>query len=552
METQIQKPVQSDVAPKETDRPLLSVVIVSYNVSGFLDHCLDSVMRACQPYSHEIIVVDNSSTDNTLEMVHEKYPGVTLIENAQNLGYSRGNNQGIRLGRGRYILLLNPDTIVPHHAISASLQFLEQRPEAGLMSLKIVNADGSFQSACRRGFPSPMAALYRMIGLSLLFKNSRRFGQYNLTFLDENATSEVDAVCGAYMMARAEVLKSVGGFDEEFFMFGEDIDLCYRIQRAGYKVFYHPASEIIHFKGESSRKNRVESRLHFYNSMFIFSRKHFTQRMSFFPRGLLFGGILLNALVKFPAAWLHRYLACGIDLGVINATLFGAMILKYGLEWNFYGFMDPKWSLLLHVSLSLPFVLTFALSGLYGGKPRTLADHFRAAFLASLLFFSFVFFIPYVRFSRIAFISTCAVLMLVLPGWRLLFTRTALKLNTSLARKKKYFIIGHGEAAFRLRERLLQSPLYRNSFEGFILEQDPGTPLPEKEVAGGLSDLKSLVKKKKITEIFLAVQDRGMLDIVALINFCARSAISLKLVESLRDQDKFHVRDVDVSENIII
>jgi GT2 family glycosyltransferase len=552
METQDQKPVHQVLTPGGAPDILLSVVIVSYNVAGFLDHCLDSVFRACLVFPHEVMVVDNSSTDNTVEMVRGKYPQVRLIDNPQNIGYSRANNQGIALSRGQYVLLLNPDTIVPHNALSISIKFLEGMPDAGLMSLKLVNADGSFQAACRRGFPTPLTSFYRMVGLSLLFRQSRRFGQYNLTFLDENATSEVDAVCGAFMLGRASVLRQIGGFDENFFMFGEDIDLCYRVKRAGYRVFYHPAAEIIHFKGESSRKNRVESKLHFYNSMFIFSKKYFSQRMTFFPRGLLFLGIFLNALVKLPAEWLNRYLASFIDLVLINGALYCGLIAKFGLEWNFYSFTAPPLFLLIHFSLSLTFILTFAVSGLYSGKPRSLTDYFRAAFIASLLFFSFVYFIPNVRFSRIAFTLTCATLFIVLPGWRLLFSRTAFRLNTALAHRKRFLIVGHGSLALRIRDKLMQDPLYRASFAGFIAE--PGAPQSAlgKEIAGDFADLKGLVRKKKINEVFLAVQDKGSLDLVSLINFCAKSAINLKMVESIPGQEKIYVLDVEVSENIIL
>lgn len=553
METTHQKPLLQTVNPSDEGKPvILSVVIVSYNVAGFLDHCLDSVIRAGNGLSLEVIVVDNSSTDNTVEMVREKYPRVTLIENAQNVGYSRANNQGIELGRGRYILLLNPDTIVPHNAFSESIRFLDDTKDAGLMSLKLVNADGSFQAACRRGFPTPLTSFYRMTGLARLFPKSERFGRYNLTFLDENKTSEVDAVCGAYMMGRADILKKIRGFDEEFFMFGEDIDICYRIQQAGGRVFYHPAADVIHFKGESSRKNRMESKLHFYNSMFIFSKKHFARHMTFFPRGLLFLGILLNALVKVPAEWFNRYLAAFIDLVIINGVLFTSLIIKFGLVWNFYGFTPPQWYLLLHGSLTAVYLVTYSAFGLYTGKPRMLLDFVRANFIAPLLFFSFVYFIPYVRISRLAFSASCALLFLLLPGWRLLFVRTAFKLNTALARKKRFLIIGQGQLALRIRDKLLQDPLYNKTFEGFIIEPMAPIQVPQHEISGDMINLKTLVLKRKINEIFLAVHDKGGIDLVSLINFCAKSAISLKMVESIPGQDRSYILDVDVSENVVL
>jgi len=274
--------------------------------------------------------------------------------------------------------------------------------------------------------------------------------------------------------------------------------------------------------------------------------------MTFFPRGILFLGIFINAMVKLPAEWFNRYLAGFIDLIVINLILFISLTIKFGLEWNFYDFTPPSWYLLIHASMSLTFILTFAFGGLYAGKQRTITDYFKACFIASLLLFSFVYFIPIVRFSRLAFAASSAALFFVLPGWRLLFSRTASKLNTALARRKRFIIIGQGNVALRIKNRLLQESMYKDSFQGFIKASDVTPFISKEEVIGDMAALKSIIKNRKINEIFLAVEDKGNMDIVYLINFCARSSISLKMVESIPGQDKSYILDVDLSENIIL
>ncbi|MBL8026129.1 MAG: glycosyltransferase [Fibrobacteres bacterium] len=536
---------------KNSESPELSVVIVSWNVSGFLNHCLDSVMRACTGIESEIIVVDNASTDNTSEMIREKYPDVRLIENAENRGYGVANNQGLDISRGNYVLFLNPDTILPRDALKLSIDYLTEHPKAGVMSLKLVDADGSFQAACRRGFPTPSAAFYRMTGLSALFPRSRRFGKYNLTYLDEDETVPVDAVCGAYMLGRADILKKIGGFDKDFFMYGEDIDLCWRVRKEGYDVVYHPVSDVIHFKGESSRKNRLKSAVSFYDSMFIFSKKYFAEKMSFMPRSLLFLGIFFNALVKAPAEWFLRYFAVPVDLFIVNAVLF--MFLMYEFDLSFYTNTDPAWiSYLIHICLSGAFGFSLFFHGAYSGKPKPISDYIRASAIATLLFFSLVYFIPYVQFPKKAFTATCALLMILIPGWRFIFSRAAFHLHSPLARRKRVVIVGSGELAKKVFDRLSDDVEYHHGFIGFIkTATDNIENLPGK-IIGNITEINEIITSRKVTELVLATKEREQVDLVRLINYCGKKHVNMKIVESIPGQAHFYLLDVDLSENFIL
>ncbi len=223
----------------------------------------------------EIIVVDNNSTDNSIEYLVPKFPGVRFIINKENSGFAKGCNQGLQQATGNYILFLNPDTIVPEDCFRQCISFFQAHPDAGALGIKMLDGSGKFLKESKRAFPSPRTSLYKLFGLAKLFPHSKLFSRYHLGHLDENQNNEVDVLAGAFMMIKKEVLDKIGGFDETFFMYGEDVDLSYRIQKAGFKNYYFAGSSIIHFKGESTRKGSMNYVRMFYNAMSIFVRKHY-------------------------------------------------------------------------------------------------------------------------------------------------------------------------------------------------------------------------------------------------------------------------------------
>ncbi|MFC2085534.1 glycosyltransferase, partial [Bacteroidota bacterium] len=204
----------------------------------------------------------------------QKFPYVKLIVNENNIGFGAANNQAMKISKGKFLVMLNPDTIVRENTFTELIDFFNKTPSCGLLGCKVLNPDGSLQLPCRRSFPGPWTAFTRVTGLSILFPKSRLFARYNLTYLDENSVNEVDAISGAFMMLRREVYENIGGFDIDFFMYGEDLDFCYRTQTAGYKVYYVPTTEIIHYKGESTKRSNLDETKIFYNAMHLFVRKH--------------------------------------------------------------------------------------------------------------------------------------------------------------------------------------------------------------------------------------------------------------------------------------
>lgn len=263
----------------------LSVIIVSYNVRYFLDLCLSSVRKAAEGINCEIFVVDNNSTDGSCLMVSTGYPEVKLIANSDNKGFAAANNQAIKQASGKYLLLLNPDTFIGEDTFRKCITFMDIHADAGAMGVMMINGRGKFLPESKRGLPDPATAFYRISGLTYLCPRSARFNRYYLGNLDKTGIHPVDIISGAFMFLRREAVQKTGLPDESFFMYGEDIDYSYRLLKKGYKNYYYPGVKILHFKGESTKKENIDFVVNFYKAMLIFVRKHFNdgnfKRMSF-------------------------------------------------------------------------------------------------------------------------------------------------------------------------------------------------------------------------------------------------------------------------------
>ncbi|MCW5922830.1 MAG: glycosyltransferase [Saprospiraceae bacterium] len=316
----------------------LSVIIVNYNVRHFLEQALLSVRRAVRGIESEVWVVDNNSVDDSVRMVREKFPEVRLLANKDNPGFAVANNQAIRQSTGAYILLLNPDTLVEEDTFHKCLDFMEAHPEAGALGVKLIDGSGKFLPESKRGFPSPWVAFCKTFGLSALFPKSRLFNYYHLGHRGEDETCEVDVLAGAFMFMRRAALDKAGLLDEAFFMYGEDIDLSYRIVQAGYRNYYFPETKIIHYKGESTKKGSLNYVRTFYQAMIIFTRKHFTGR-----RAGLFIIMLQGAIWLRAGMTLLKNIWSKIRLPLLDALLiYGGLVFLKDFWANYY-YKEPDW-----------------------------------------------------------------------------------------------------------------------------------------------------------------------------------------------------------------
>ena len=254
----------------------LSIVIVNYNVKHFLGQCLNSVKRGIEHLDTEVFVVDNASSDGSCDMVREMFPWVTLIASPVNLGFSKGNNLAIEKASGQYVLLLNPDTVVAEDTFDKCIEFMDGNPDAGALGVRMIDGKGNFLPESKRGLPTPSVAFCKTFGLSKVFPKSKTFNRYHLGFLPEHETNEVEILSGAFMLMRKAALDKTGLLDETFFMYGEDIDLSYRLAEAGYQNHYFADTTVLHFKGKSSRKESFAYVKQFYGAMLLFVKKQYT------------------------------------------------------------------------------------------------------------------------------------------------------------------------------------------------------------------------------------------------------------------------------------
>lgn len=299
----------------------LSVIIVNYNVKYFLEHCLLSVLYASENVKAEIFVVDNLSQDGSVEMVKEKFPWVKLIANKENVGFAKANNQAVELSTGKYILYLNPDTIVPEDCFTKCIAYMDAHEKVGALGCRLIDGKGIFLPESKRGFPTAQAAFFKISGLSSIFKKSKFFNQYHLGFLSEHETNEVDVLVGCFMFCRKIAIDKVGSFDTDYFMYGEDIDLSYKIKQGGFTNVYFPETTVIHYKGESTKKGSLNYVKMFYQAMIIFAKKHFKSSQKGLFVMLIQLAIYLRALLAFVTRVFSLVRLPLIDAGILLCSL---------------------------------------------------------------------------------------------------------------------------------------------------------------------------------------------------------------------------------------
>ncbi len=507
----------------------LSVVVVSYNVCYFLEQALLSVQRAAEVLGEpvEVFVVDNNSADNSVAMVRARFPEVILIANPDNPGFSRANNQALRRATGQYQLLLNPDTVVEENAFRACCTFLDAHPACGGLGVQMFDGQGRFLPESKRGLPTPAVALYKMLGLSRLLPKSRTFGRYHLGFLDEEQTHEIDVLSGAFMLLRRAALDQVGLLDEDYFMYGEDIDLSYRLTQSGWKNYYFPGARIIHYKGESTRRTSVNYVFVFYRAMVIFARKHLAPG----PAGLL--SLLISAAIwlRAGAAVMERLARRAapvlLDAGLIYTGMF---FLKNYWEKAGKYVAGPYPAQYMQVAVPAYIAVWLAAAYLSGGydRPVQTARLARGVLIGTVLISALSNFLDAWRFSKALIVLGGAWALAALVG-RQLATHFVKYKNLRLSERprKKIAVVGSAAESQRVGQ-LLAAAGVAARVVGYV-GVGPGTgPGPEPrslvcpsrqapaERLGGLRELPDLVRRYALDELIFCGRDLPVSQIIDL------------------------------------
>jgi len=516
--------------------PEISVVIVNYNVKEFLEQSLVSVEKALANIPAEVIVVDNASRDGSVELVRRNFSNVQLLAQTENLGFARSSNIGIECAKGRYVALLNPDTIVQEDTFAKMLDFMETHPETGLLGCKILNPDGTLQLACRRSFPTPWVAFTKLSGLSRIFSGSKLFGKYNLTYLDANATCEVDAISGSFMLIRRETLEHVGPLDEMFFMYGEDLDWCYRIRQSGWQVTYFPNTQIVHFKGESSKKAEFDSLKAFYKAMGLFAEKHFKNRYLLMPYWFLWLGIWLRAGMSFVANVLSTLAAPMTDLALLCLSIVAGVYLRFGR-------FDEAF-LPVIVGYSVVWML---LLGAFGcsGKSKFSSSKAGLAIISGFLFnASLTFFFKEYAFSRAVVLYSSTIALMAIPGWRLLikFLTSAglVPFKGTLGKMllaRNTLVVGDMESGGKLIRRLNSQVDSGYDISGLVITNGRhiGEVVSGVRVLGSVDDLYPIIRERKIQEVIFATHQLSYDQILGIISQARDQRVNFKLIPSNLD-----------------
>jgi O-antigen biosynthesis protein len=503
----------------------LSIIIVNYNVREFLDNALVSISKAARGLEHEIYVVDNASDDGSVELIRSKFPGVKLIVNESNLGFARANNLAIRKVKGTYLLLINPDTIVQENTLHVMVDFFEKNPDVGMAGCKILNPDGKLQIACRRSFPTPMTAFTKIVGLSSIFPNSRIFSRYNLTYLNPDETYEVDAISGSFMMLRRTVYETVGGFDEDFFMYGEDLDWCYRIQKAGWKIFYVHSTQIIHYKGESTKRSDLDEIGIFYQAMHLFVKKHLSN--SWLSHSLLRSGIVLRTLLAFLWKAFRNSIVPVCDIILIDISQVVGEFLWIGRLGTFPHYAYP----IIYIVPPLILVVIMYFFGVYTERRHAISRTFGAVAIGFMVISALVFFFKDFGFSRAVTLLSFGQNLLYLPGWRLLL-RLVSRSGERMFFGRRTLIVGTSSSAQEVLRKVRMRADDEYDVVGFvdINRQRLGEQISGINIVGSIDNIGKIIRESKITDVIFSTDTLSYGEILSVIGRSRERTVNFRLV----------------------
>lgn len=504
--------------------PSVSIIIVNYNVKDFLSQCLSSIFNSQTNFPFEIIVVDNSSTDGSVEFIRRHFSSVKVLPLEKNFGFGFANNKGFELSRGKYLLLLNPDTVLQENTLQVMFDYLENNPEVGIAGCKVLNPDGSLQLACRRGFPTPWVAFSKLFGLQRLFPKSKLFGRYNLTYLDPNEFAFVDAISGSFMFVRRQVFEQLNGFDTDFFMYGEDIDFCYRAKQIGWKIAYVPTTSIIHYKGQSSKRSIIDSTYHFFKSMEIFSLKHFGKAKLFIWFIRL--GISLKQFFTRISKYRTELGIMLLDIAFANFSLLLASYIRFGNPLSFPDYAYPT----VFIVLTLVVFLSMVISGEYFESKHSFWKATFALLIAFFVLSSLTYFFKDFAFSRGVLLLTIGFTLVLTNLSRMIFN-----LKKKIEFPRKIAFVGYNQNTELLIESLENSHSTDYEVVGFFNFSENVQGNNKIPFLGKLDELPEVVEMTKISEIIVTDDKISKIEILKYLQKIEKQNVKIFYAQGYED-----------------
>lgn len=511
----------------KNDEVDISIVIVNYNVRDFLKSCLISVESASKNLNIETIVVDNHSIDNSVEYLKPQFPNVEFIALKENVGFAQANNIAIKQAKGKYTLILNPDTILNADTLVKMKHFMDNNADVWIAGCKVLNPDMSFQKACRRGFPTPFVSFSKLFGLQSLFPNSRIFGRYNQTYKSVDETYYIDAIMGAFMFARTAELQSLGGFDEDFFMYGEDIDLCYRVYQAGGKIAYFHETSIIHYKGESTRRSSINGIKHFYEAMEIFARKHYAKSNIFLA--LLKLGIFLRSIIAYLQKYSKEYPIIIADLAIAIFSLLISTKIRFE---ELLGFPDYAYPTVIIV-LGLVYLTSLFSVGEYFEGEHSIRKVLYGSMISFFVLSALTYFFKSYAFSRGVLLMTISFSLVLSSLLRLLIS--FFKNLSKKSQIRRIALIGNNTIAHHFYNELTKYKDNKFELVGRIITSNEYDENGEILIIGNLEFVANNLDKFGINELIICEKDEQLENIVLEIQKKSSNKVRIHYAEKLDD-----------------
>jgi GT2 family glycosyltransferase len=478
----------------------VSVIVVNYNVKYFLEVCLHSVLRAAGDMPLEVIVVDNNSTDDSCQMVRDRFPQVQLIPNKDNKGFSKANNQAVAIAKGEYILFLNPDTVMPENFLSTTVAYMDTHPDAGALGPRLIDGKGQFAPDSKKSFPSLSVAIFKTTGINKLFPNSAYINKYYAVHVAERQIAEVDVLSGCCMLVRRSAMDIAGGpFDEDYFMYCEDVDLSYRIQKAGFKNIYFPEVDLIHYKGESTRKMTLSYVRIFNEALVTFVKKHYTKKQAGLFILFINAGIVLRAIL----GTLKR------GLKVLHMPLFDALILLVTL-WGIKEFWVTEVKNILPIKAAVVYatfpayislwLLSLYFNGAYDQPYRSLKVTRGMIFGTIVILAYYGLLPPEYRYSRAIIIFTGFAGTVILLGLHELLYRMGILRFIPYDTLPRKAVIVADEPAYKQTADVLRQVNYAPELTGRI-----SPSLTSTNALATIHDMKQLLFVTNVNEVIFCI-----------------------------------------------